>query len=358
VTLNGYDFGLAGGWGIYIEPGATNTVIENSNFLVGANRNVPLYTGVGAGDLTVRNDTFNGGGGQTDVVWALIDYKGPGTFVAQFNDFLNAPSDAIDFGFGPMTTIVKYNVFDNLGTAPGTHPDAVQYFKVSASNSVIAFNTIYQPNPKGGMQGVQLDAAGGSTLTNTVIENNVIVAKGPSIEMSYSIAVIQDPGNTLDGAVVAHNYIDHRGAFGPTYPPSGSNLTYFGNVNMVTGSQIPTPNGASSSNVLGVTATPANGIAVLGSTITLTLRLNVAAVVTGTPALVLNTGGRATFTGGSGTDTLVFRYHVGASDKAVAGLAIIRLDLPAGGGVRDLAGNSVNLTAFSPGFPGLSVGGR
>ena len=37
VTLNGYDFSLNGGWEVYIEDGASNTLIENSNFLVGSN---------------------------------------------------------------------------------------------------------------------------------------------------------------------------------------------------------------------------------------------------------------------------------------------------------------------------------
>jgi len=107
VTLNGYDFGLAGGWGIYIEPRAANTVIENSHFLVGANNNVPINAAAGAGNLGVQNNTFDGGGGQNNVVWALINYNGSGKFIAQYNVFLNAPADAIDFNQGTMTTIVK-----------------------------------------------------------------------------------------------------------------------------------------------------------------------------------------------------------------------------------------------------------
>jgi len=237
VTLNDYDFGLAGGWGIYIEPRAANTVIENSHFLVGANNNVPINAAAGAGNLGVQNNTFDGGGGQNNVVWALINYNGSGKFIAQYNVFLNAPADAIDFNQGTMTTIVKCNVFDNLGTTSGSHPDPVQYVGVQATNSIEAFNTIYQPNPSG-MQGVQLEAQNGSTLTNTTIENNTIVAKGPSLKMSYSIAVGQNPGNRINGVLVENNYIDYSGAYGAFYPPSGSNLTFTGNVNMVSGRPI------------------------------------------------------------------------------------------------------------------------
>ncbi|MFL5253106.1 MAG: right-handed parallel beta-helix repeat-containing protein [Rhodopila sp.] len=241
VTLSGYDFGLNGGWGIYVAPGATNLTIKNSHFLVGANEIVPISAAVGSGNLTVLDNTFDGGGGTGSAVWAMINYNGSGTFTAKYNAFLNIPDDAIDFNSGTMTTVVEYNLFENLGTSPGSHPDAVQYVGVKGSNSIEAFNTIYQPNP-GGMQGIQLEAQNGSTLTNTQLQNNTIVAKaGSSVKMSYSVAVIQDSGNTINGAVVSNNYIDYSGAYGPFYPPSGSNLTFGGNVNMSTGATIATP---------------------------------------------------------------------------------------------------------------------
>jgi len=234
VTLSGYDFGLAGGWGTYIAQGATNIVIADSNFLVGANNSIPVNAAAGSGDLTVLSSSFAGSGSHGDV-WALINYNGSGTFIAKYNLFLDAPDDAIDFNSGRMTTIVMYNLFTNLGTNPGSHPDPVQYVGVQSSNSIMAFNTIHQPNPSG-MQGIQLQAQNGSVLDNTTIANNTIVAKaGAGMKMSYSIAVIQDPGNTINGAVVERNYIDCGGAYGPFYPPTGSNLTFRGNVDMLSG---------------------------------------------------------------------------------------------------------------------------
>jgi hypothetical protein len=246
VTLDGYDFGLAGGWGIYIQDGATDTVIQNSHFLVGANNVVPINAGVGVGNLAVRCNAFDGGGRRSDDVWALVNYNGSGTFTAQYNSFLNATSDAIDFNAGTMRTIVEYNVFENLGTNPGSHPDSVQYVGVNASNSVIAFNTIYQPNPSG-MQGIQLAAQNGSILANTSITNNVIVAKkSASQTMSYSIAIQQGSGNTINGVTVNDNYIDFSGAWGPFYPPSGKDLVFDGNMDMVAGTRIVPPAGAAS----------------------------------------------------------------------------------------------------------------
>jgi hypothetical protein len=361
VTLNGYDFGLAGGWGIYILSGAENTMIENSTFAVGAHNYVPINAATGAGSLTIQNNTLNGGGGQTGTVWALINYNGSGTFIARYNNLLNAPEDAIDFGGkGPMTTIVEYNLFQNLGTSPGSHADSVQYTGVTASNSVLAFNTIYQPNP-GGLEGIQLAAQGGSTLTNTTIDNNVIVAKGPALTMSYSIAVLQSTGNTIDGVVVEDNYIDFSGAYGAFYGLRGEQTTlpahviFSNNVNMLNGAIIAAPKGAMASNLMLVTATPAKGTARQGSTLTLVLRLNVAAVVSGIPTLILNTGGRATYVSGSGTDALTFSYQVGAFDTTAAALRIVRLDLPAGSSLRSTEGNRLNLTELARSFPGLFV---
>jgi hypothetical protein len=245
VTLDGYDFGSAGGWGIYIRAGVTDAVVQSSHFLVGANNVVPINAGVGAGNLTVRCNAFDGGRRRSDV-WALVNYNGSGTFIAQYNSFLDAPADAIDFSAGTMRTIVANNVFENLGTSPGSHPDSVQYVGVNAKNSVIDFNTVYQPNPSG-MQGIQLAAQNGSSLTNTSIANNVIVAKkSASQTMSYSIAIQQGSGNTISGVRVSDNYIDFNGAWGPFYPPSGYGLVFDGNMDMATGARIVPPAGAAS----------------------------------------------------------------------------------------------------------------
>ena len=59
-----------------------------------------------------------------------------------------------------------------------------------------------------------------------------------------------------------------------------------------------------------------------GAVITLTLDLNEAVTVTGTPTLTLNDGAIATYTGGSGTNALTFSYTVAATDSTVPTLAI------------------------------------
>lgn len=239
VTLSGYDFGGSGGWGIYVEAKSANTVIRDSNFLVGANHLVPVNAGAGSGNLTIMDNTFDATT-NSGAVWAFVNYNGSGLFVAGYNVFLNSPDDAIDFNSGTMTTIVKYNLFENLGTDPQAHADSVQYTGVTSDNSVISFNTVYQSNPSGN-QGLQIEAQNGSTITHTWVENNVIVAHGAQT-MSYSIFVGAASGpNTIDGVVVANNYIDFSGAYGPFYKPTGNHLTYAGNVDMSRGGLLPSP---------------------------------------------------------------------------------------------------------------------
>ncbi|HEX3993557.1 MAG TPA: right-handed parallel beta-helix repeat-containing protein [Acetobacteraceae bacterium] len=240
VTISGYEFGRSGGWGIHVDAKAANTVVKNCNFLVGDNHLVPINAGAGSGNLTILDNTFNAAN-NSGAVWALVNYNGSGRFVAEYNTFENSPDDAIDFGAGTMTTVVEYNVFENLGTDPQAHADAVQYVGVTSNNSVISFNTVYQANPSGN-QGLQIEAQNGSTITNTLVENNVIVAKGGARTMSFSIFVGAASGpNTIDGAVVANNYIDFSGAYGPFYKPTGSHLTYTGNVDMIGGRLLPGP---------------------------------------------------------------------------------------------------------------------
>jgi hypothetical protein len=360
VTLNGYDFGPGGGWGISVEGNATNTIIENCNFLAGSTQLVPINGGKGIGDLTVLNNTIDGGGGLADTVFALISYAGSGTFVAQYNSLLNSPEDAIDFTgshTGSMTTIVEYNLFQVLGTSPGNHSDSVQYSGVDANNAVVAFNTIYQTIPSG-LEGIQLSAQGvGSTLINSSINNNVLIARGPDLTMSYSIAVLQEPGNTIDGVIVGNNYIDSSDAFGPIFfPIGGTNLTYTGNVDMPSGTAIPAPPGATAaSDVRLVTAAPGSGILTVGNTMALTVKLDEAFTVTGTPTLTLNDNGIAIYAGGSGTNALTFNYTVSLTDLAVSALGVTGVVLPTGSGIRDVYGNPAHLAGAVTTISGLGV---
>ena len=79
---------------------------------------------------------------------------------------------------------------------------------------------------------------------------------------------------------------------------------------------------------------------------TLTVSASEALIVAGTPTLSLNSGGTATYTGGSGTASLTFNYTVAEGQNA-DDLAILAVNLPSGAAIRDLAGNAVVVTDIS-----------
>jgi hypothetical protein len=251
VVLDGYDFSLHGGYGVYILPGIRDTVVTRSKFLVGANNVVPIAAEAGAGSLTVSYNTIDGGShaanGNSDSAWALINFNGSGTFVAKYNVLTNAPFDAIDFNNGTIEPTIEYNLVTNLGHSAGSHPDFVQFVGSAATNSVIAFNTIYQPMGGGevsGMEGIQIVAQTGahaSSIVGTTVANNTIIATGPDLTMSCSIAIQEEMGNVIDVVHVRDNYLDFRGAYYAFYPMTGSRVTFEGNIDMATGQRIPAP---------------------------------------------------------------------------------------------------------------------
>ena len=70
------------------------------------------------------------------------------------------------------------------------------------------------------------------------------------------------------------------------------------------------------SSVTDVTSSTANGTYGVGKTIFLNVVFTAAETVTGVPQLALNSGGTANYSGGSGSSTLTFTYHVGAGDSS------------------------------------------
>ena len=89
----------------------------------------------------------------------------------------------------------------------------------------------------------------------------------------------------------------------------------------------------------GTGVTNGTGTVGTGGTVRLSLNFSEAVNVTGTPSLALNSNGTAQYVSGAGSNTLQFDYTVAAGQSA-ADLAITGFNL---GGVKDLAGNGVNL---------------
>ncbi len=102
-------------------------------------------------------------------------------------------------------------------------------------------------------------------------------------------------------------------------------------------------------NLSSVTSTATNGKYDVGAVIPITVKFSEAVNVTGKPELTLNSGGKAIYASGLGTDSLTFNYKVGAgegsADLDYASISALSL---AGGTIRNLANNNANLTLPTP----------
>src|SRR5262249_8656336 len=108
------------------------------------------------------------------------------------------------------------------------------------------------------------------------------------------------------------------------------------------------------SDIFAIIPSPASGDVTTGNTITFTLDMVRATwAVTGTPTISLSSGGTASYSRGSGSNSLVFTYTVGAGQTAT-NLAVTSLNL-AGGTIIDAVGNPANLSGPITKFTGLNV---
>ena len=105
--------------------------------------------------------------------------------------------------------------------------------------------------------------------------------------------------------------------------------------------------------VTDVTSSTANGTYTTGQSIAIQVGFSKAVNVTGTPKLLLNSGGTANFTSGSGGSTLVFTYTVAAGETNAhldySSISALSLN---GGAINDAALNPAVLTLAEPGAAG------
>src|SRR5262249_41803163 len=81
-----------------------------------------------------------------------------------------------------------------------------------------------------------------------------------------------------------------------------------------------------------------------GDVVHITLNMSEKVTVSGTPGLLLNDGGTATYATGSGTQALTFEYTV-PSNQGTSDLRVIGDTLPSPTAIQDLAGNAADLSA-------------
>lgn len=108
-----------------------------------------------------------------------------------------------------------------------------------------------------------------------------------------------------------------------------------------------------STTITNVTSTNANGDYGIGSVITIQIEFNDRVTVAGDPELLLNSGGVANYTGGSGTNTLTFSYTI-ASGQSSIDLDTVSTNslILNGGSILDVSNSPANLALPSPGTAG------
>ena len=146
-------------------------------------------------------------------------------------------------------------------------------------------------------------------------------------------------GLAVTGVKLGNNWfssVDFSNAIAPLDVPAGSPA-----------SPTPIQVDTTAPTISGITATTSTGGLDLnaGKTVTISVNFSEAVTVNGTPTIALNDGGTATYVGGSGTNTLVFTYTVGAGDTDTSALATTKAGINlASGSIRDAAGNNAIIT--------------
>jgi uncharacterized repeat protein (TIGR01451 family) len=197
--------------------------------------------------------------------------------------------------------------------------------------------------------GTAADNAGGTGVAGIEVSTN-----GGSSWNSATCVNCPTTGNTTanwtyDWTLPAENWVSHNLKSRATDRGATPNVEMPGaGVTVTVDRMAPT--------VINVTSTTANGIYKTGDPIAVTVAFSESVYVTGTPTLHLETGTmdrNATYTGGSGSNTLIFSYTVQDGDYSpdLDYVASNSLAL-SGGTIKDSAGNNAPLTLPSPGGPG------
>ncbi len=239
VVLDGYDFSLAGGWGVVTK--AANTSILNSKFVVGANSVAPVQGTPAASNLFVGYTAIDGKGidvGNT----GLIQMKGPGLKVF-YSAVMNSAGDLIQSHNSGVVDL-RYNLIEQGGMAAGAHGDFLEVFGGPFQATILYNTTNQHAGASGGTQGLMLEPDFGQlhgVITSAEYGHNTFVSSGGNQNYFLGITV----PDIVDNATVHDNYFDARGTYGfvpggiRAGPDDGSDKTIFvHNVNMVTGAVV------------------------------------------------------------------------------------------------------------------------
>ena len=197
------------------------------------------------------------------------------------------------------------------------------------------------------------DLNAGKTAEITLsMSERVTVSGAPALTLNdggtatYDAALSSATALTFDYTVLAGQNTSDLKIAGVALANGASIQDLAGNAAMLTGAdvylglQIDTVTPA----VSAVSSSPAKGTVTTGGTVAITLKMNEAVTVTGSPVLFLNDGGTATYSAANSTATsLVFDYKVPSSQGTPA-LSVIGIELGSPSAIQDGAGNVAQLS--------------
>jgi hypothetical protein len=244
VTLQGYDFSLAGGYDV--NPQAANTTFLDCNFKVGTNDKICIYANGGSpSGLKVMYCEMDGSFTDTTPS-TLIGNNGP-DLTLRYCLIQNSNGDMINSDFGGAIDI-RYCVIKDNGTT-GSHPDVLAIGSQNYGPNVFNFNLIYQtnnPSVTGGSQGVFWDGIlTWSLVQTTESAYNVIISLNPG---AAAMGPWFDVFSTNLAAGATASVHDNYGDPTTTSPGWGfaTSLTYaypasivYNNINMLDGTFFP-----------------------------------------------------------------------------------------------------------------------
>jgi hypothetical protein len=201
VTLDGYDFSTDGGWSVFVQ--AANTRIVNSRFVIGARNNPPVYSNPSKGapsNLYVGYSIIDGNG-KSPGYGGLITMIGSGLTV-EYCWLKNAGGDMIQQHHTGGNVVIRYNLIEQGGLAPGAHGDYTQFLG-SPITATIIYNTTIQNS--GATQGFMTEYVTTGEIGHNTMMGNV----------SYLVSV--DISSITTTFTVHDNYFDSRG-YGFAYP--------------------------------------------------------------------------------------------------------------------------------------------
>jgi hypothetical protein len=275
LTIDGWDFGNAGGAGLCVRLVITGNVnghiiIQNSNFANttgnGAQCNVAngelvdLVTNSAATDVVVQDNVFDANA--QNVTYApmnpslsIIMSNGQNVTI-EYNAFLHSTARAIQVAAGG-TVNESFNYAEGFtytfGQAlHGEFSEDSTFGGGTAALKNYSFNTILEGKDAVGHEATSLiyasSGAANSTWTTVNVNNNTLVSNniGGSNPVSYLAETSYDTFTTLNWT---QNYFDPNGAFGCFYPhanppTSGAPVigteNFSGNIDMFDGSTVST----------------------------------------------------------------------------------------------------------------------